>query len=290
MPNDNSANAAALAHVTGSAIDAASVAQLNKRQRKFAIDMWNMQNEYNTPAMQMQRFKDAGLNPNLIYGQGNAGNAGAVATPELRAPEFGKAISGAIPAGLQALTEFTNVDMKIAQTDNLKAQQLVLQNEAMLKAAQTYDTLTSGDRKKFDLDQEILLKDVSADFRRESLRQLRTNIQLSINKDAREAAATSQSIEESFNRILNMQVVREKDAEEIQRIKQNIQILKQQGVLNQIEINLRKAGINPNSGVWEKAVGAILSNSIKADFSKEDIQQLGKKIKDGIWNWITDFQ
>ena len=34
-------------------------------------DMWNANNAYNTPAAQMQRFKDAGLNPNLIYGQQN---------------------------------------------------------------------------------------------------------------------------------------------------------------------------------------------------------------------------
>lgn len=32
------------------------------------------QNEYNSPQNQMARFKAAGLNPNLIYGQGNPGN------------------------------------------------------------------------------------------------------------------------------------------------------------------------------------------------------------------------
>ena len=34
-------------------------------------EMWNMENEYNLPTNQMARFKDAGLNPNLIYGQSN---------------------------------------------------------------------------------------------------------------------------------------------------------------------------------------------------------------------------
>ena len=32
------------------------------------IRFWKMQNEYNTPANQMKRLQDAGLNPNLIYG------------------------------------------------------------------------------------------------------------------------------------------------------------------------------------------------------------------------------
>lgn len=46
-----------------------------ERQRKFDLDMWNRQNAYNTPAMQMQRLREAGLNPALMYGQGTTGNA-----------------------------------------------------------------------------------------------------------------------------------------------------------------------------------------------------------------------
>lgn len=38
------------------------------------VKLIDKQNEYNTPAAQMQRFADAGLNPNLIYGMGNNGN------------------------------------------------------------------------------------------------------------------------------------------------------------------------------------------------------------------------
>lgn len=37
------------------------------------IDLMNMTRAYDTPAAQMQRFKDAGLNPNLIYGQMQGG-------------------------------------------------------------------------------------------------------------------------------------------------------------------------------------------------------------------------
>lgn len=49
--------------------------QLAEQQNQYNLDMWRMQNEYNSPAAQMQRFKEAGLNPNLIYGQGSNGNA-----------------------------------------------------------------------------------------------------------------------------------------------------------------------------------------------------------------------
>lgn len=39
------------------------------------VALWRMNNAYNTPAMQMKRLEEAGLNPNLVYGSGSvAGN------------------------------------------------------------------------------------------------------------------------------------------------------------------------------------------------------------------------
>ena len=63
-----------------------------KRRQKTAdkqnVAFWKMQNQYNTPKEQMQRLKDAGLNPNLIYGSspaGASGSAGSIA-PSKAAP------------------------------------------------------------------------------------------------------------------------------------------------------------------------------------------------------------
>ncbi len=56
----------------------AELAKYNWEQQK---DMWNAQNAYNTPSAQMSRYRDAGLNPNLIYGQGSNGNSTSIPTP-----------------------------------------------------------------------------------------------------------------------------------------------------------------------------------------------------------------
>jgi hypothetical protein len=47
----------------------------SQKQREWSESMWQRQNAYNTPKNQMQRLKDAGLNPALMYGQGTVGNA-----------------------------------------------------------------------------------------------------------------------------------------------------------------------------------------------------------------------
>lgn len=48
------------------------------------------QNAYNTPVEQIKRFQEAGLNPNLIYGQGNPGNQSTSGTaPSMIPKDFG---------------------------------------------------------------------------------------------------------------------------------------------------------------------------------------------------------
>lgn len=71
------------------------------------IEFWKMQNQYNTPAAQMQRLKDAGLNPNLIYGSSPAGASGA---------------AGSITGSKPAPYSIENPSQTIAQMALLQAQ------------------------------------------------------------------------------------------------------------------------------------------------------------------------
>lgn len=57
--------------------------KLNKEMADYAhkksLQAWQMQNQYNSPEAQMQRYQEAGLNPHLMYGQGTPGNATGIA-------------------------------------------------------------------------------------------------------------------------------------------------------------------------------------------------------------------
>lgn len=59
---------------------------LYAKQRADALADWERNNVYNSPAQQMQRFKEAGLNPNLIYG--NMQNAQPIRSVDAKAPDF----------------------------------------------------------------------------------------------------------------------------------------------------------------------------------------------------------
>lgn len=99
-----------------------------------SVNMWNMQNQYNSPEAQMQRFMQAGLNPHLIYGQGTAGNSTGFPQyqpADLRynyaAPKYGAAIASILPTLMAVGTwmqnmRSTEVDIESKKTGMQKSE------------------------------------------------------------------------------------------------------------------------------------------------------------------------
>lgn len=95
----------------GTGINAHIQRDMQQQQNAFNLQMWNLQNEYNTPEAQMQRFQRAGLSPQLVYGNGSSGNATS-------APEIGSTIpAGAVASGLDKMLN------TIAGVNNLRKQE-----------------------------------------------------------------------------------------------------------------------------------------------------------------------
>ena len=276
-----------LGDIAGSLINAHSTARQNQlsrqwseqqysKQRADAIEFWNMQNSYNSPQEQMKRFQAAGLNPNLIYGQGNAGNAGSITTPDVqpaqfRTPEWGNAVSA---VGLHAMNAIYDLDIKQAQVDNLKAQNDVIRNTALEKLQGMTESQTRVARNSFELQFAKDLRSTSADMKREQLRQLRIQNDLQIPRYALDAARTSASVSEAQARVktmaeqrLNMEYQRahtDADRQRIiadtRRIKSNIAIMQKDNTLKQLDIDLRRQGINPQDPMWARIVGRMLAD------------------------------
>ncbi|AXH75390.1 MAG: DNA pilot protein [Microviridae sp.] len=94
------------------------------------LEMWNKGNAYNDPSAQMARLKNAGLNPNLIYGTGAAGAAGNTATslPKYQAPTVSYNYHPQVDP-LAIIGAYQNFKIQQAQVDNLKAQRDNIQSE-----------------------------------------------------------------------------------------------------------------------------------------------------------------
>lgn len=94
---------------------------LARQQNQWSIQQWNRENAYNSPSAQMARYKAAGLNPDLMYGQQNL----SAASPEMTAGEGSQPTDVSNLANKRtigdivsqaATTRLTNAQAKLAES------------------------------------------------------------------------------------------------------------------------------------------------------------------------------
>lgn len=202
--------------------------QMYDKQRADALTDWNRQVIYNSPQMQMARLKQAGLNPNLVYGNGAVANAATPVrasspiTPQLKAPT-------ALP---EAIGNSMNVyqDLKTQQL-----QQIVLKRQADLLDTKNVVLLTDIGakqvgiaRSKFQFDLDKDLRQNTMEFAQEKLRQIRQNMDvqqqnlgleygkfdLKVSDLERKWILSAQTLKESAARIIRLQELNAKTDEE----------------------------------------------------------------------------
>lgn len=74
------------------------------------IELLNYQNAYNSPVEQMARYAEAGINPNLVAGNGDAGNMGSAPTP----PSADKVDSQSIPSISEDISRYAGIAAQLA--------------------------------------------------------------------------------------------------------------------------------------------------------------------------------
>lgn len=161
--NSNNRNMSAWAAIGGAAASAGTsllgqwVANAgNKKLAKYAyskdLEMWNRQNEYNSPAAQMERFKEAGLNPNMIYESGSGSSGNASTLPRYNAPTVSYDVK--LPNLIDVLGKYQDFEIKQAQTNVLNEEFKIRAAEAKWRnemlEAKWFDAYTKGQMSKSD--------------------------------------------------------------------------------------------------------------------------------------------
>ncbi len=206
---------------------------LAKQQNLWNLEQWNRENAYNDPTAQMQRLRNAGLNPDLVYGSGSAANLSAP-SPEMTAGEGSlpvdmsaigrkRTIGDTIMAaqqfanvqadtekkkadveGTEAKTEGQKIENSIRAIDNkyhskFLNQQLVNLQDIHHQNMEQLELLRS---KVADVDEDVLSKSIDNDFKQfyksEYYEYLRSQYKITI-EDAKRAEAMTNALIRSAN-------------------------------------------------------------------------------------------
>lgn len=111
----------------------------NKELAQYQFDLnrkqWQAENDYNSPKAQMQRLKEAGLNPNLVYGNGSVSGNTTTAGPRFESPKAGKNDRWDFAnMAAQAITMYQDMQQRQANVDLLQAQAEATRQNAELTA------------------------------------------------------------------------------------------------------------------------------------------------------------
>lgn len=125
----------------------AAQAQLNRdfqreerlATQEFNVDMWNKNNEYNSASAQLERAREAGINPNALFSNGYNS---ATSSPVTSSPMSGSAASSSASIASGLLTHS-------AQISNLMAQARKTESEADINQYNLgWNKLTEAERYK----------------------------------------------------------------------------------------------------------------------------------------------
>lgn len=160
-----------------------------QRDRKDALEDWHRNNEYNSPKAQMQRYKEAGLNPQLIYGQGTPGNASATPVSQQKSgnPSYKPNLQEIYGEARRLQANMQQVQQTV---ENLKTNQELMSTNIELQN-QLKEFRSKELPFKLDLkDAQIHSLNTQSSWRNNllepTLRNLNTRTDLATNKDQRE--------------------------------------------------------------------------------------------------------
>lgn len=208
--------------------------QAYEKQKQDNLTFWEKQNQYNSPQNQMQRFTEAGLNPNLIYGQSNTG--GPISTPDVKPwnPEPVDFAGPAIGGATTGISTYFDLKQQQATIDNLEKQGKVLdaQEQKLI-----WDGMRSG--------QEFDIKDRIRNMKTPS-GQLGTYFQEYATEQLRALTAGNKQKQQEFEFKLEQNpLTLSKLKTEIYNNEQLGSLRAKENIVKKLEVELSKLGIRP---------------------------------------------
>jgi len=236
--------------------------EMTDKERAWNIEDRDFNNAYNTPAQQMQRYKEAGLNPHLIYGQGTpalseAPRATTTHASDQKAPRIDNNFMVPIMQGFMDMVRTNNLQ---AQTQLLEKQQEVAQSTINLNTVRTSSEQWQMDKSRdfASLDKALLEEAVRNKAANTEVQV--ANAQFTLDANERAERMTKANLAKNTQEILNYQLGREMTRKQLDQLDQLIETGKLDQKLKQFEVELSKAGVSKSDPAYYKILAELWKN------------------------------
>lgn len=186
--------------------------QMQQYQNAWNERMWHMNNEYNTPTNQIKRLKEAGLNPDLMYGNPSQGTSSAPAqgTAPSHAEAFQSLGFGDMFSNAQQFMMQKKANDAQIKLMNSQAEQMDVDTQLKKKDLGTYD-------KRFEL-----VKQAAEDSSKKIMSEIEVNQQSIIESAGRVALLAAQekmTLEQAATEVVNRAFLQESFQDRLEQIR-----------------------------------------------------------------------
>ena len=202
--------------------------QAAEKEYQRNLEQWNRENEYNLPINQMQRYQDAGLNPNLIYGN--------IQSTSASSPQY--SLEGSVSAApyqeniaetLHSSLSQIKVDdilqgIKSYQADDAKLNEQIAESNANIAEAQLKEAKSTNELNQFTKNKDQLNKNQDRQIILDGLNQEQRSKQIAKQTEALQVAfeqAQEQLKQTKFTTEHQQEVFDSNSEEQNSRIAQN---------------------------------------------------------------------
>lgn len=212
------------------------------RERVWNERMWRQQNDYNRPVAQMDRLKEAGLNPRLIYGSssgvaaGNAGDVKGYTQPDIKSEWTGT-------RAFENIIQYRNLE---AQTDNVRAMTDVNNQEAANKAQDLLNKQLDNEVKEFEYG-------ISKELRQSNIDAARANAESAMSNALKSRSEADVSVNTKDARIRKADI-------EVEKALKDLQGQELENRLKELSIELKDQGVEQSDHIIFRLLARHLDN------------------------------
>lgn len=268
-------------------------------QNKANMDNWLMQQDYNSPKNQMARFKEAGLNPNLIYGTGTAGNA--TSAPVSQAPDLSPKLNLA-DLYMRSAELNAKLEMQKQTIENMKTNQELLTQTAQLRQLQGDDINSkiasrdmlapiSAENINSTINARNSLLPYQVDMAKANIKATQARTEYQLDENERRARLTTSNIAQANQKIKNMREERELTVQRTlqQMLDNDAQVIRNANLATQINQAIAESQARVkllNQNIFTSQTSANLNNATiklrEAQRNSTEVKMYRDAAKDGL--------